>query len=167
MSKKKLATEKEFWNVKKAGDKLLWRLSPDKNGEYKHFKPNANDFNALKSVLGMINRIEKNNVSNNKLFAKLFINFLTQEIRFHGSTIFDSNILLNVSNKLSYPLDAYYTAFVKDLQENQWNKLLKDKTKEEQLETVKLYNEFKETYSFEYVSSQLNKNINEALLIHS
>lgn len=167
MSNKKLVSQKEFWNVKKAGEKLLWRLSPDKTGEYKAFKPNENDFNALKSILGMINRIEKNNVSNNELFAKLYVNFLTQEIRYHGTTVFDKRIFAIVGNKLNYSLESYYSTFLNDLQGNQWNKILEDKTLEEQLETLKMFNQFKETYCFDYVASKLDENINHALLTYS
>ena len=164
---KKLADNKTFWNVQKAGEKLLWRLSPQKNGEYKAFKPNDSDFNALKSILGMINRIEKNNVANNRLFAKLYINFLTQEIRYHETTVFNEDIFTIVNSKLNYSLDSYYAAFVNDLQGNQWNRILKDKTVEEQLETVKMYEQFKQTFSYGFCVPKLNEAINHAILTYS
>jgi len=161
---KKLANEKEFRNVKKAGEKLLWRLLPDKSGQYKAFKPNENDSNAIKSILGMINRIEKNNVANNTLFAKLYINFLTQEIRYHGTTVFDETIFAIVNAKLDYSLDSYYAAFVNDLHGNQYNKIVTDETEKEQLETVKMAQQFKQTFSHDFIAPKLNEAINHAIL---
>ena len=38
----------EAKNIKKAGERLIWRLKPDAKGNYKPFKPDNTDFNALK-----------------------------------------------------------------------------------------------------------------------
>ena len=164
---KKLADNKTFWNVQKAGEKLLWRLSPQKNGEYKAFKPNESDFNALKSILGMINRIEKNNVANNRLFAKLYILFLTQEIRYHETTVFNDDIFTLVNAKLNYSLESYYAAFMNDLHGNQFNRILIDETEMDELETIKAAQKFKEKHTPDFCIPIINKAMNHALLTYS
>jgi hypothetical protein len=164
---KKLADNKEFWNVKKAGEKLLWRLAPDKTGQHKAFKPNENDFNALKSILGMINRIEENNIANNVLFAKLYLNFLTQEIRYHETTVFNEDIFSIVNAKLNFSLESYYAAFINDLHGNQFNKILIDEGEKDQLKTVKMAQEFKEKHTPDFCIPRLNKAMNNALLTYS
>lgn len=109
--------------LKKAGERLLWRLSPKENGDHTTFKANENDFNALKTILGHINRQEKISVKNQSLFAKLFIYELTMEIRNYQTTVLNPFPLQKLSSLLSKPIEVFYDAFYSDLINNQLNRL--------------------------------------------
>jgi hypothetical protein len=161
---KKIQDNKDFWNVKKAGQRLQWRMQPNEKGEYNTFKVNEDDFKALNSILGMCNRIQNLDTSNNVLFEKLLIRFIVQEIRHHGTTIFDSNLLREVKTILSYPLAAFYTAFMNDLHFNQLNRLSTDKTEEEKQLTIKKFQEAKEKYNFDYIVKKMTITKNELLI---
>ena len=122
---KKIEDNKNHWDVKKSGERLLWRFATDEKGNYKSFTPNENDFVALKSVLGFINRQTNENVENNQLFAKLFIYHLTMEIRQFGTTVFNDYPLDKITKLLKTPLHLFCKAFYDDLHHNQLNKLVK------------------------------------------
>lgn len=159
---KERAAKREFWDVKKSGEYLLWLLSPDENGNYKNINSSEKSFNALKSVLGFINRQSTGNVKNNQLFAKLYIHFLTQGIRYHSTTVFNDFIHKELHQLLSYPLPLFYKAFIKDLHDNQLNRMLE--VKEEQLQEVLIdAQRFKEVYNEDFVESKLNEMVSEAL----
>jgi hypothetical protein len=164
---KKIKDNKDFWNVKKAGQRLQWRMQPNENGEYKTFKVNEDDFKALNSILGLCNRLQNLNPLDNVLFEKLLIRFMTQEIRHHGTTIFNRNLLKEISTILAYPLEDFYTAFYNDLHSNQLNRLLTNKTNKEDLETIEVHKKFKESCTFDYVRESIHKTKNELLLKHS
>lgn len=163
-NEKKIKQNKEYWDVKNSGKKLLWRLSPNKKGEYIAFKPTENDFNALKSLLGYINRVESKTIYNNQLFAKLYIMHLTQEIRKNETTIFNDFIFNELSNKLSLTLDLYYKAFYEDLCSNQLNRLTRGTfTDKEGNEILMDFKRFKDTFSLDYVTSKLDEMMNLTL----
>ena len=67
-NQKKIEDNNKFWDVKRAGERLLWRFGLDKP-----FLPNEDDKLALKSVLAWINRQSSGVIENNPLFAKLFL----------------------------------------------------------------------------------------------
>ena len=46
----KINYSKEYWDVKNGGKRLLYKLSPMKNGKYKTIEVEEKDFNALKSL---------------------------------------------------------------------------------------------------------------------
>ena len=161
---KKIQDNKDFWNVKKAGQRLQWRMQPNDKGEYNTFKVNEDDFKALNSILGMCNRIQNLDTSNHVLFEKLLIRFITQEIRHHGTTIFDKNLLTEISTILNYPLESFYTAFMNDLHSNQLNTILTDETEEDKLLTIEKYKEAKEKYNLDYIVKQIRTNKNELLI---
>lgn len=145
-------------NLKKATNRIAWRFT---NG--KSFKPNDEDIESINCLLNWINNQKKQSLNQNQLFAKLYIHFLTQFIRYHETTVFNNAVQQELSNLLNYPLDLFYQAFTKDLQENQWNKLLTDKTEKEKQETLKNYKQFKATFTKSVVESKLNEMITEAL----
>ena len=160
--KKQQEEKRQFWDVKRSGEHLLWLLGPSKEGSFKKVQVTAKDFNALKSVLGFINRQSSGNVKNNQLFAKLYIHFLTQGIRYHQTTVFDAEMQKELHKLLNYPLPLFYKAFVKDLHDNQLNRLLQ--VKDDQLKEVVIdAQRFKETYNEDFVSAQLDEWVNEAI----
>tara|TARA_R110002050_G_scaffold110178_1_gene222165 strand:- start:2229 stop:2735 length:507 start_codon:yes stop_codon:yes gene_type:complete len=162
-NKEKINQNNEFWDVKKSGQRLLWRMSPESNGECKSFKPNESDFNALKSILGAINRSQEETISNNQLFAKLYIMQLVGDIRENQTTVFNEFIFERLSNQLSKPLDLFYKAFYEDLCSNQLNRITETTTDKEGQEVIVDYNRFKESFSLDFVTSKLDEHINANL----
>ena len=142
----------------------MYKLSPLKNGNYKTFEVEEKDFNALKSLLGYINRVESKTIYNNQLFAKLYIMELVGQIRENETTIFNDLLFTQISNQLSKPLELFYLAFYQDLCSNQLNRLTKGSfTDKEGNDIIMDYNRFKETFSLEYVTNKLNEMMNSTL----
>lgn len=106
------------FNVKKSGERLLWRFK-----ERKNFTPNDNDMNALECILEWINRQTSENVKNNQLFAKLYIQYLIYTIQHHQTTIIDPMPQHSLSRLLNRPLELFYHDFYTDIHNNQLNKL--------------------------------------------
>ena len=156
--KNKITDAKKFWDVKRAGERLLWRFGLDKP-----FKPNADDELALRSVLSWVNRASSDAVSNNQLFAKLYIYQLNQAIRYHQTTVFEELVQLELSKVLDTPLHLFYDAFIADLYGNQLNRISEVSSQKEKLDVVKYAQRFKETYSKDFVTSKLDEMIVNAL----
>lgn len=165
-NEKKIQENKEFWNEQKSVKRLIWRLAPKENGSYSRFQPDKTDFNALKSLLGSLDRDKKINVANNVLFAKLYIYHLTMNIRKFETTVLDDFPAKDLSLLLDKPLDLFYQSFYNDLQDNQLNKLLKV-PEPEQEEVIKEYKRLKETFTLEMVTSKLDDMINKSLKRYS
>jgi len=162
-NEKKINDAQNYWNVKKAGNHLLFKLSPYK-GNFKNFKVTEEDFNALKSLLGYVNRVESGLVNNNQLFAKLFLMHLVGDIRENGTTIFNEFIFNNLSNQLSKPLALFYKAFYEDLCSNQLDNITeKNISNEDAQEFLLDYKRFKETFSLEFVTGKLDEMMNHLL----
>ena len=135
-----------------------------KNGKYRTFEVDEKDFNALKSLLGYINRVESKTIYNNQLFAKLYIMDLVGRIRKSGTTIFNSFLFKDISNQLSRPLDDFYKAFYEDICSNQLNKLTKGTfTDKEGNAVIMDYKRFKETFSLEYMKTKIDEQMNKTL----
>lgn len=154
----KIEKSKRHWDVKKAGNRLLWRFNSGKP-----FTPNESDIDALHSVLDWINRNESANVNGNQLFAKLYIYYLTDHLRKYESTVFNSDLTKELNRRLATPVEMFYKAFVKDLHLNQLQKLLESSVGNDPAEIVAQSKVFKETYSEDYVVSKLNEMISEAI----
>lgn len=160
----KINYSKQYWDVKNSGKRLLYKLSPMKNGKYRTIDVDEKDFNALKSLLGYINRVESKTIYNNQLLAKLYIMELVGQIREKETTVFNRSVFERISNQLSKPLDLFYKAFYEDLSSNQLNKLTKGTfTDEEGKEIIVDYKRFKETFSLEYVTKKIDEMINITL----
>lgn len=156
-NKEKITEAAAFWDVQKAGKHLLWRFS------LKSFVVNEDDKIALKSVLAWINRNSGDNVNNNQLFAKLYVYFLTQEIRYNQATVFDELLQKKVNSMLAKPLPLFYKAFISDLYGSQYAKLTREQSINESNEVMMDIKQFKETFNEDYVISKLNEMISEAL----
>jgi len=77
----------------------------------KQNKPNSTDADALNSIIEFINNVNKTEVQENKLFAKLYImNFITQMRIVRDFDLAQSN----VNKILKMPLDALYSEFRKE-----------------------------------------------------
>lgn len=152
-NQKKIEDNNKFWDVKRAGERLIWRFGLDKP-----FLPNEDDKLALKSVLAWINRQSSGIIENNPLFAKLFLLQLIGDIRQNETTVFNDFVFQQLSNQLSKPLELFYKAFYEDLASNQLNRLTKENFKDSDGKAVVMdYKRFKETFPLEYVVSKLNE----------
>ena len=157
-NKEKIQYSKEYWDVKNSGKRLLYKLSPMKNGKHRTFEVEEKDFNALKSLLGYINRVESKTVLNNQMCAKLYLMELVGQIRENKTTVFNDNIFTNISHQLSKPLDLFYKAFYQDLCSNQLNRLDKDNFKTKEGDSVLMdYHRFKKTFTLEYITRKIDE----------
>ena len=163
-NEEKINYSKEYWDVKNSGKRLFYKLSPMKNGKYKTIEVEEKDFNALKSLLGYINRVENKTIYNSEIAVKLYIMELVGQIREKETTIFNQSVFERISNQLSKPLDVFYKAFYNDLCDNQLNKLTKGTfTDKEGNDIIMDYKRFKETFSEKYVADKINEMFNLTL----
>lgn len=155
-NQKKIEDNATFWDVEKAGKRLLWRFQKDENGNYKNFKINADDELALKSVLAWVNRQSSGVFDKQTLFAKLYLLQLIGSIRENKTTVFNEFVFVELSNQLSKPIELFYKAFYEDLCSNQLNRLSKANiTDAEGKQVIVDYKRFREAFSLEYVTGKL------------
>jgi hypothetical protein len=77
----------------------------------KQNKPNSTDADALNSIIDFVNNVNKSEVQENRLFAKLYImNFITQMRIVRDFDLAQSN----VNKILKMPLDGLYNEFRKE-----------------------------------------------------
>lgn len=157
-----MSNNKQYnYNVQKAASKLLWRFN-SVNGQTKSFNPNKDDIQSLNTLLECINREKKQKIQENVLFAKLFIYVLTIYLREYETTIFDKEITSQVSMLLDKPLDLFYKAFENEIYSNQITeicKIMKDKRTDKEITAE----DFKKTYTPEFIQMNLDLMITEAL----
>jgi hypothetical protein len=115
-------------NLKTAASRFQFRFSKDNKGEFRNFKPNKDDVEAINCILTWINNQKKDVIAKNNLFAKLLVYQYIQNIRHYGTTVLDDlNFAQRDLNKiLSYPLKSMYKGFYNDLHNNQLNQLNKN-----------------------------------------
>lgn len=160
----KINYSKEYWDVKNSGKRLLYKLAPMKNGKYRTIEAEEKDFNALKSLLGYINRVENKTIYNSEIAVKLYIMELVGQIREKETTIFNRTVFERISNQLSKPLDLFFKAFYDDLCNNQLNKLTKGQTTDKEgNEIIMDYKRFKETFPEQYVKDKVIEMFNLTL----
>lgn len=129
-------------------------------------KPNKTDVDAFNNIVKWFNVQESKTIDNNKLFAKLYILFLTQTLRHYKASVFDLSILnTDLHKKLDTDLDMFYFAFREDLIHRQLDLILNNPkgniTTDKFTQEVE---EFKKKYNQEYVNQKLNEMINGALV---
>lgn len=155
--------EASKYKLDKALNRLTYTLT-------KGNKPNESDVTAFNEVLLYLNKQESEVVNNNKLFAKLYILFLTQTLRHYDTNIFSLNLVnSDLHSKLDKNLDLFYTAFHNDLINRQLE-LLIDKWNDKGIsreDVIKEQKEFEDKYTKDYVTLKLNEMINAALVVFS
>lgn len=145
------------WDIKSAGERLLWRF---KQG--KAFKPNDLDLDALKCLLSWVNRQTSENISNNQLFAKLYIYHLTMNIRYYETTVLNEFPVGDLHRLLSRPLSSFYKSFFIDIHNNQLNKLI-DVNVEERQDVLDEYKKLQQTFTEDYIIAMLDEQMSNAL----
>ena len=149
------------YDIKKAGDRLIWRLKPNENGQYINFKPNESDFKALKTVLGWITSEKEKSVLDNEILVKLYIYSLNDLIRKYDTDVLDGMVQKELSKILDTPLHLFYDAFDRSLVEVQMNKIIERARDKSGNKITKA--KFMEVYDTDFQKEQLNHMISEAL----
>ncbi len=76
-------------DINKAVQRLGWRFDQASKGPDHSYIINKNDLDALKSIDAFVVKNQKEQLQNQELFAKLYINNLTELIEHYNTTIFD------------------------------------------------------------------------------
>lgn len=146
-------------DIKKALNWQNKRLLSAKESKYNSFKVNEVDFKAFNSVVEYVSVVNKKRVSKNTLFAKLFVYFLNQQVRYYKTDYFEAVPTKELCRLLDMPLGNYYEAFHKELISSQINNII-DKYKKGHKPTIE---DFKDRYTLEMVTTHLDLQINQAL----
>jgi hypothetical protein len=115
-------------NLKSAVSRFQFRFNKDTKGEYRNFKPNKEDIDAINCILTELNNRDEKALEKNNLVAKLLIYQYTQNIRHYGTTVLSDFNLANIDlcKVLEYPLESMFKSFHSDLHNNQLNKLIEN-----------------------------------------
>ena len=115
-------------NLKTAVSRFQFRFSKNDKGEFRNFKPNKDDVEAINCILTELNNRDEKTLAKNNLVAKLLIYQYTQNIRYHETTVLSDFNLANrdLCRVLEYPLESMFKSFHRDLHHNQLNKLIKN-----------------------------------------
>lgn len=149
------------YDIKKAAERLAFRFKQDEIGNSTSFRPNRDDVAALETIFGWIDRQKKETISNNTLFAKLYIYFFNQQIRYFETDSLDMICQKELSKLLDTPLDVYYKAFHKELHSSQISKIC-ERAKKENNSKVDV-SELENLYTLDFVTAHLDNQITEAL----
>jgi uncharacterized membrane-anchored protein YjiN (DUF445 family) len=76
-------------DINKAVQRLGWRFEQSSKRTDHRFTINQNDLDALKTIDAFVVKNQKEQLQNQELFAKLYINNLTELIEHYNTTIFD------------------------------------------------------------------------------
>jgi hypothetical protein len=76
-------------DINKAVQRLGWRFDQASKRPDHSFAINQNDLDALKSIDAFVVKNQKEQLQNQELFAKLYINNLTELLEHYNTTIFD------------------------------------------------------------------------------
>jgi len=96
--------------INNAVNKLTWRLQ---NG----WNANKNDVEAINTIIEFVNAKHENQFSNNELFAKLYISFYGELLRFYEATPFDKIPSNNLNRILDQPIENLIVKFIDKAQE--------------------------------------------------
>ena len=72
-------------NIKKAVEHFLWKLNP-KNSQW---KATDKDVEAINGIMTFVNQKHKQQLNENQLFAKLYINYYAELLKYYKSTVSD------------------------------------------------------------------------------
>lgn len=91
--------------IKKAINHFAWRF---KNG----INPTNNDVKALNNIIDFVNEKHKKQTNDNSLFAKLYVIFYGELLRYYDSTIFSDIPQKELHKLLEKPLDYHVNNFI-------------------------------------------------------
>ena len=101
--------------LNKAIERLSWRF-----GECDNIKPNQTDLNALNEVIEYIADSKKELLSQNLLFAKLYIAVYKRTMEHYDSDVLDPIPQKELHRFLSKPIEWHYENFTEFLNQKEW-----------------------------------------------
>lgn len=146
------------YDLKKAAEHLLWRFNSEK-GIYISNK----DKSCLNTLLEWINNEKKTNIEERAviLFTKIYIYVLNQNIIHYDTDVLDKEPQKQLNRLLDLPLENFYEAFYKSIQNVQINRMLERCKKEDDNNFTK--QELLGYFEKDFLKAQLNHIITEAL----
>ena len=94
--------------VKKAVEHFLWKLDPKNN----QWKATESDIKAIKQIAEFTEDKLKQQFADNQLFAKLYITFYGELLRYYNATVFDKEPQKALNKILDTPIEILIEKFV-------------------------------------------------------
>jgi hypothetical protein len=95
-------------NIKKSVEHFLWKLNP-KN---KQWRATTKDVEAINGIMAFVNQKHIEQLNNNQLFAKLYINYYAELSKYYKSTVFDVEPQKELHRLLETPMIRIIQDFV-------------------------------------------------------
>ena len=147
--------------IKRAVEHFTWKLDP-KN---KQWKATKNDVEALNTILEFTELKLNQQYADNQLFAKLYITFYGELLKFYDATVFDKIPQKALHQILDTPIESIIEKFVDkaNLQEQTVEYRSKNKTLHPHEGHTETIQPFAEAMSIEDATENLTAMINMAL----
>lgn len=112
--------------ITKAVQRLGWRFKKASERSDHSFRLNQNDLKALRSIDDYIVKTQKEQFQDYELFAKLYINYLTELIEHYETTILDSVPRRKINNILKQSLPDLINKLTDSLNDSEKYSLFKE-----------------------------------------
>lgn len=171
-------------DINKAVQRLGWRFEKASKRSDHSFTINQNDLDALKTIDAFVVKNQKEQLQNQELFAKLYINNLTELIEHYNTSIFDPiprrrihgilrQSLQNLTEKLKDTLnDSEMYKLMKEIGVDLKHPLLRseeetdtnlDNLQEALSDSVNRKRLLGEVWNYETVKERVEKEVNKAI----
>lgn len=112
--------------IDKAVQRLGWRFQQAAQKSDHSFVINQNDIEALKAIDAFVVKKQKINYQKHELFAKLYINYVTELTDHYGTTLFDPIIRRRMYGILRQPMQQLIEKALNSLNDNGKYQLFKE-----------------------------------------
>lgn len=113
-------------DINKAVQRLGWRFEKASKKSDHSFTINQNDLDALKTIDAFVVKNQKEQLQNQELFAKLYINNLTELIEHYNTSIFDPIPRKRIHGVLRQSLQNLTEKLKDTLNDSEMYKLMKE-----------------------------------------
>ncbi len=117
---------------------LQWRY-----GNFQNIKVSAKDVQAINKMIEFVNSQTEENVHNNQVAYKLYLNEFREQLKHYGTTVFDNIPQKEISRFISKPLEWHEERFTNFLNDREVDRVTDEldnkKIKDLEDETVKAY----------------------------
>ena len=83
----------------------------------KHWKPTKTDLEAYNEILDFVEHKHKEQINDNQLFAKLYISYYAEILKYYQATVFDKEPQKTLHKILDTPIEQVIKDFVKTANE--------------------------------------------------
>ena len=171
----------------RAVQRLGWRFEQASKRSDLSFVINQNDIEALKAIDSYVVKKQKANYQKHELFAKLYINYVTELIDHYGTTLYDPLIRRRMEAILKQPIQQLIEKLQDSLNDNEKYRLFEEcrielkhpaiQSEEERTSNVEKLKEaltdsdnrqkfLGEEWDFEKVANLFEKEVNRAIFQH-